>query len=514
MEPVLVVGAGPTGLVTALSLARRGVPVRIIDEKDGPARESRAMGLHARSLEYYRQFGFGDAVVERGVVADAIAFRAGNRDVTRFSLADMGSGLSPYPFLLAFPQDEHERFLLDRLGDLGVAVQWGVSLTDVADVGDQVEAVLTSGDGTERVTHPYVIGCDGAHSRVRDVLGIGFPGGSSDQLFYVADAVVPGIGHNSIYFGFREAGLALMMPVRSTGTQRLMGFAPPEARSKVDVRFDDVRDHVESLLGIDVGDVNWFSTYRVHHRVAESFRRGRIFIAGDAGHIHSPAGGQGMNTGIGDAVNLSWKIAEVLHRRADAAILETYEAERLPFARSLIATTDRVFKFLVDDGKLAQIARVHIAPQVIAAVARFAASRRQIFKTVSQTRLSYRGCAFNQGRAGAIRGGDRLPWVTFPGGDNFTALQSLSWQLHVYGEPEPAIVTTADEVAIDLRRFDFGDTAERAGLQRDAAYLVRPDGYVALASAPGNAPELTNFVKRWGLHPGQSRRPSGKAHHD
>ena len=115
MEPVLVVGAGPTGLVTALSLARRGVPVRIIDEKDGPARESRAMGLHARSLEYYRQFGFGDAVVERGVVADAIAFRAGNRDVTRFSLADMGSGLSPYPFLLAFPQDEHERFLLDRL---------------------------------------------------------------------------------------------------------------------------------------------------------------------------------------------------------------------------------------------------------------------------------------------------------------------------------------------------------------------------------------------------------------
>ena len=193
------------------------------------------------------------------------SFAPGTVIVTRFSLADMGAGLSPYPFLLAFPQDEHERFLLDRLADLGVAVQWGTTLEDVHDLGDRVDAVTSSGPST----HPYVVGCDGAHSRVREVLGIGFPGGSSDQLFYVADAVVPGVDSGSIYFGFREAGLALMMPVRSTGTQRLMGFAPPEARTKKDVAFDDVRGHVESLLGINVGDVNWFSTYRVHHRVAE-----------------------------------------------------------------------------------------------------------------------------------------------------------------------------------------------------------------------------------------------------
>ena len=138
MESVLVVGAGPTGLVMALSLARRGVPVRIIDRKSGPSPESRAMGLHARTLEFYRQFGFGDQVVERGVVADTIRFRAGDRDVAQFSLADMGLGLSPYPFMLAFPQDEHERFLRDRLAQLGVQVQWNSALEDLTDHGDVV----------------------------------------------------------------------------------------------------------------------------------------------------------------------------------------------------------------------------------------------------------------------------------------------------------------------------------------------------------------------------------------
>ena len=133
MDPVLIVGAGPTGLVMALSLARRGVPVRIVDKKNGPIEESRAMGLHARTLEFYRQFGFGDEVVGRGVIADTVHFRAGDRDVARFRLADMGAGLSPYPFMLAFPQDEHERFLLGKLADIGVDVDWGASLVGLTD---------------------------------------------------------------------------------------------------------------------------------------------------------------------------------------------------------------------------------------------------------------------------------------------------------------------------------------------------------------------------------------------
>lgn len=500
MKTVLVVGAGPTGLVMALSLARRGVPVRIIDKRDGPTTESRAMGLHARTLEFYRQLGFGDEVVERGVIADTIHFRAGNRDVSSLSLADMGAGISPYPFMLAFPQDEHEPFLVDRLRECGVEVQWGATLMNLTDHGDSVEAVVSDAAATEGATFAYVVGCDGAHSRVREILGIGFGGGSSEGLFYVADASVDGVGGADIYLGLRETGLALKIPVRSSGTQRLIGVVPPDLKAKADIDVDDLRAHIEYLLGIDVGDVNWFSTYQVHHRVADRFGRGRVFIAGDAGHIHSPAGGQGMNTGIGDAVNLSWKIAEVAHGRAEGALLDTYEAERIPFANSLIHTTDRVFQFLVDDGKAAKMARVHLVPRVVGALARFAAPRRKMFTTVSQTRISYRYCDFNQGEAGAIGGGDRLPWIPHPDGDNFDALRSLSWQFHVYGDADSEFVSAAAQFGVPLHRFPWSDTARHAGVSQDAAYLVRPDGYVALALAgPGRIGELKVLIERWGL---------------
>lgn len=510
MESVLIVGAGPTGMVMALSLARRGVPVRIIDRKDGPTRESRAMGLHARTLEFYRQFGFGDDVVDRGVVGSTIHFRAGARDVTALSLADMGRGISPYPFMLAFAQDEHERFLLDRLGELGVEVDWDTTLTGLVDRGNCVEATITAGastgQGTQGTqgTHAYVVGCDGAHSRVREILGIGFPGGSSEGLFYVADATIAGAEAGDIYLGLREAGLALKIPVRSSGTQRLIGVVPPDLRRKGDLGFEDLRAHIEHLLGIEVGDVNWFSTYHVQHRVAEHFRKGRVFIAGDSGHIHSPAGGQGMNTGIGDAVNLSWKIAEVLHGRADGSLLDTYEAERIPFARSLIATTDRVFQFLVDDGEAAQVARVHLLPRIVGTLAKFSAPRRKMFKTVSQVKISYRNCDFNRGKAGAIQGGDRLPWITTADSDNFGPLRSLAWQLHVYGEPSPELLSVAKQFHLPVFEFPWSDAAHQAGASRGAAYLVRPDGYVALALENGDqVHELTALVRRWGLQFGE-----------
>src|SRR5947207_9625664 len=160
-------------------------------------------------------------------------------------------------------------------------------------------------------------------------------------------------------------------------------------------------------MRVEVRDVHWFSTYRVHHRVADQFRKGRAFLLGDAGHIHSPVGGQGMNTGIGDAVNLAWKIADVVHGRADASLLDSYEPERIAFARRLVATTDQVFTGVTSDGPIARRVRLDIVPAVLPLLFRLAAARRFMFRTISQTAVTYRGSSLSEGSAGAVHGGDR-----------------------------------------------------------------------------------------------------------
>ena len=188
------------------------------------------------------------------------------------------------------------------------------------------------------------------------------------------------------------------------------------------LRFSDVSQRAIDNLLISVRRLNWFSTYRVHHRVAQAFRRGRAFLAGDAGHIHSPAGGQGMNTGIGDAFNLGWKLAAVLRREATEALLDSYEAERLPFARRLVETTDRAFSFITANGPVAEIVRTGLAPRIMPLMAKLPVTREYLFRTISQTVLHYRHAPLNSGAAGRIRGGDRLPWVALGGADNFAPL--------------------------------------------------------------------------------------------
>ena len=256
-------------------------------------------------------------------------------------------------------------------------------------------------------------------------------------------------------------------------------------------------------LGLRVERVNWFSTYRVHHRVASAFRRGRTFLLGDAAHIHSPVGGQGMNTGIGDASNLGWKLATVLRGTADAAILDSYEEERVPFARTLVRTTDRAFEFVTAEGPVARRMRTDVVPRIMAQVFRSAAARRFLFRTVSQIRVSYRRSSLSEGHAGRVHGGDRLPWVLGEGGvDNFDALRSIAWQIHVYGEPTSALREACEERRLPLKVFRMQTRAESVGLARDGVYLVRPDGYVGLAAAVGDAPiRIRRYLDSRGVRP-------------
>lgn len=479
---VLIVGAGPTGLVLALRLARHGIACRIIDRNDGPGQASRALAVHARTLEFYQQLGIADDVVARGIRVDTIHLREHGTDVARLTLKDMGAGLSPFPFLLCYAQDDHERLLVEELRAAGVTVDWGVQLETFTQDANGVRATLIDRHGTRQVcTAGYLCGCDGARSTVREQLGIGFPGGTYKQRFYVADVGIDAVGSRDAFVSLDLSGFALMMPVRGGGAQRIVGIVPAHLTNSETLAFSDVQPSAESLLGVRVTAVNWFSVYQVHHRVADHFHRDRCFLLGDAGHVHSPFGGQGMNTGIGDAVNLSWKLAQVLTGRARSSLLESYEPERIVFARLLVQTTDRAFQNVVNPGRGGQFLRTWLVPHLVPFLTGFSTVRRMMFRTISQVRINYRNTALSVGSAGEVHGGDRLPYVTDHGGDNFTPLQSMDWQIHIYGTPHPDFTSVAAALRLPLHVFASNDASDDAGLLRDAAYLVRPDGYVALA---------------------------------
>ena len=496
-SPVLIVGAGPTGLNLALALASRNVPHRIISEANGPGEQSRAMVVQARTLEFYGQYGFADEVIRQGVVVKtAHVQKPGGHEAASFSFGDLGEGISPYPFALAYAQDDHERFLVSKLESLGTRVEWGSKLTGFEETAGRINATVEQNGRAGQIGASWICGCDGARSCVRESLGLGFPGGIYDQSFYVTDVKIARGFDRDLHFSLGEHILSLMFPVRSSGMQRLIGLVPPELAEKQDLTFEDIRSSVEPLLDIQVTEVNWFSSYRVHHRVAEKFRVGRAFLLGDAGHIHSPVGGQGMNTGIGDAVNLGWKLAQVVQGRADESLLASYEPERIGFARLLVSTTDRAFTPIIAEGLRGEFTRRVLAPLFFTLFSRFSASRHAAFRLVSQTRIHYDESPLSEGEAGEIHGGDRLPWTGAHGTDNFAPLCSLDWQGHVYGEPNDDLKKACGDLNLPIHVFAWDEGAKKAGLGKDALYLVRPDGYIALASAGESGGALRNHAAR------------------
>jgi 2-polyprenyl-6-methoxyphenol hydroxylase-like FAD-dependent oxidoreductase len=486
--------------VLALWLTRLGVRVRVIDKTAEPGTTSRALAVQARTLELYGQIGLADEIVERGRRIAAANLWVAGRPVARAVFGDMGVGISPYPYALVFPQDKHERLLIERLAKVGVQVQRRTELLHFEDASGRVLARLKRSDGTlEMCEAAYLAGCDGARSAVREALNIGFPGGTYTHLFYVADVEASGAATNGeLHVALDRTDFLAVFPLKGEGRARLVGTVRDDAEHQPEnLSWGDVSKRVIEWMRIDVARVNWFSTYRVHHRVADRFREGRAFLLGDAAHIHSPVGGQGMNTGIGDAVNMAWKLAAVLHGRANAAILDSYETERIAFARRLVATTDQAFTGVTSAGATARALRLRIVPFLIPSLFAFKAARRFMFRTISQTTVNYRGGMLSEGRAGRLRGGDRLPWVKGESGglddDNFAPLKSLDWQVHVYGAAGPEIRTICEQRRLPLHVFGWQSDMGRSGLRRDAVYLVRPDGYVAMVDHEGRAEALTSY---------------------
>jgi 2-polyprenyl-6-methoxyphenol hydroxylase-like FAD-dependent oxidoreductase len=495
---VLIVGAGPTGLVLALWLTRLGLRVRIIDKTAEPGTTSRALAVQARTLEFYNQVGLAETVVQRGRKTIAANLWVAGKRAAHAVIGEMGVGLSPFPYVLIFPQDEHERLLIERLGEAGIRVERQTELTDFEDTGSRIVAHLRSADGEQETYEAaYLAGCDGAHSIVRQSLQIGFSGGVYDHLFYVADVRASGATMNGeLHIALDSSDFLVVFPLRAEGQARLIGTVQQQVEQQHDLSWDDVNTRVLSWINIDVKRVNWFSTYRVHHRVAAHFSKGRAFLLGDAAHIHSPVGGQGMNTGIGDAVNLAWKLAAVARGRADASLLESYEPERIAFARRLVATTDQAFTAVTSSGTLARLIRLHLVPLLLAPIYSFGPARRFLFRTVSQTAVNYRESSLSEGRAGSVHGGDRLPWVKLADTDNFAPLTSIDWQVHVYGKATAELQSACQDRELPLHVFPWSAAVRRSGLRRNTVYLVRPDGYIALADAEGGAPAVLSYLQK------------------
>ena len=473
---VLIVGAGPTGLMAATVLARRGVDHVIIDEKLGPTTESRAVGVQARTLEIYEQLGIVDQVLSEATKADALSPGYLTRAYANIPLPTLGAETTNYPYMSIFEQSKNEALLVRAHAALGGEVLWGRRLESVEVEGaGVVVSIRPSAYSTSReIRAKYVIAADGAGSAVRRMRGIGFEGTTSAHTFFVVDAAdVRGMRGTSVNIRLGRGEMLLAFPMGQGRDARLIGVVPGEhpAEKNAAELEAPLRAKLADTYGVTWGGTRWLNTYRVHHRVAERLRDGPVFLAGDAAHVHSPVGAQGMNTGLQDAHNLACKLADVLQGRADDAYLDTYEAERRPVAEHVIAFTERVFGLVTSDRRGVQTAIRMLVP-IVAPVMGFLAPRlplgRRVFGYVSQTRIRYRMPGADP-RDRVV--GRRLP----PFAHNHDALRDFTWQVHTYGAVDRRL---ADAVGLPVHEFP---APVRGPLRAGWMYLVRPDGFVAAA---------------------------------
>jgi 2-polyprenyl-6-methoxyphenol hydroxylase-like FAD-dependent oxidoreductase len=498
---VLIVGAGPTGLMLANQLGRRGIRARIVDRHTGPSLETRALGVQARTLEIYSHLGIAEQALQLGKRATGANMWAQGRRRTRLPLGDIGRDLSPYPFLLILGQDDNERLLAEALKSWGMMVEWNTELIGLAQNTDYVIAKLRQSDGTIReVTAAWVAGCDGARSAVREMNGIGFQGAPYDHVFYVADTQMTGpmMPEELNVYLWRD-GFHLFFPMRGNDHWRVVGILPSALRGRDDVTFDQLFPSIrqQAGAGLSLQGCSWFSTYRIHHRRAERFRDGHCFLLGDAAHIHSPVGAQGMNTGLQDAYNLAWKLALVISGQAGARLLDSYEDERIPVAKRLLSTTDRAFTVIVSDTKLAGLFRTRIMTKLMALAMRLRPVRELAFRTISQTGIAYPNSSLSEALPGlpegAPRPGDRFPWLRLklssdgPAEDFFGKLDDTRFSLILIGQSAPP--DCLQGLGDLLRTYEvLSDPANdrelaRAHIPELAFYLLRPDGHIGLAGS-------------------------------
>ncbi|MGY3214920.1 FAD-dependent monooxygenase [Mucilaginibacter sp. HD30] len=414
---VLIVGAGPSGLMMAAQLLRHGVIPVIVDIKQGPTNQSKALAVQARSLEIYRQMGIVEKALQGGKQANGMVLHQEGKEVTSISLINVGKQQTPFPFVHLYQQSKNERLLLDFLTQNCCPVYWDTTLVSLKQTAKEVEVELRSGADTTILTCDYLVGADGAHSTVRKQSNIPFTGDTYANEFFLADLELNNkeLTGTQVALYRGRAGLSAFFPLPEHNSYRIIGNIPPLSEGKPDLKLEEVLPHLSALTGftVNVAKENWFTTYKLHHRMADKFRKGRCFLVGDAAHIHSPVGGQGMNTGLQDAYNLGWKLAGVVNGLIKEGILDSYAAERMPVAKTLLNTTDRLFKMIISSNWFVVFFNKWIMPKATALVWKSERLRAEFFKRVAQINISYRDSNINLNLSTAknIKAGDRLPYL-------------------------------------------------------------------------------------------------------
>ncbi|MGE5395272.1 MAG: FAD-dependent monooxygenase [Candidatus Saccharibacteria bacterium] len=515
---VLIAGAGPAGLMMACQLALHKIKFRIIDQRTSAPRYSGALIIHARTMEILHQMNLAEKAIKSGIIAHVINIRFNHQRNYQLDISSMGNGLTRYPYLLMTEQWQTELLLKQFLNEHGHWVEEGWTISGFDGQQDLVTSQITAADGTEEtITSRFLIGADGKDSFVRSQLKIPFPGKTQNSRLFITDceARVP-LSDREIFFSFASDITSGFFPLKGR-RWRVDGLIP--IIQHTDVSFDEVGDFFSRKIhsGIALHRPDWFSVFRSHSRCAGSFRHRQCFLIGDAAHVHSPVGAQGMNTGMQDAYNLAWKLAYYIRGKANEKLLDSYEQERRPVAINTIRYTDKAYAFMTKNTPLIRFLRLHVLPRcmpiMLSWLKKHPKQKERIFVSVSGIGIGYKKSFLSSSVAGedfpihSPGPGARLPYLTYmkKGRRNslHNGLNSTHFHLFIFGRhilPQifQSVLFKYKNILL-LKYIDYeADTLpvyQQLGLKETGCYLVRPDMYIAWRSHDFNAEELNEYLE-------------------
>lgn len=506
---VIIIGAGPTGLSLACQFVRYGIDFVVVEKNETFTRFSKAIGVQARTLEIYDQLGLAQPAIKDGEITEMVRLVEGGEVRGEIHLGNFGKDLSPFPYLLMLEQNKNEELLYKYLRAHGRDVRWNTELESFTQDESGVTArIKTAAGESQTVVGKYLVGCDGASSPVRHGLGLTFEGSTFERLFYVADARVDWeLSHRALHVCLARDVFTAFFPMKGENRYRIVGTFPESKNvEQGEVLYEEIEQQIkdEAKLSLDISDVRWFSLYKVHSRRVNKFSKGRCFLAGDSAHIHSPAGAQGMNTGIGDAYNLAWKLAIVIKGFAAESILDTYNEERLANAKQLLESTDRIFEFAAGSHWLLALFRTTIFPAVAGYMTSIDAVRKRLFPLISQIGITYRDHTLSHhtsDESDHVQAGDRLPYFLVNGKSVFDQLKEPKFHLLVFSNSEH------DSLCEEFVR-EFGHAAacqivpidarvrEIFEKENDFIVFLRPDNHIACISSDISLDAVRDYLNR------------------